>query len=227
MVLVVVGVGDSGCVVRVSRGVGVDVTSSRVSCRAGVVVSVVVLLLVVSRRRVGVVVGRLVVVLLRVGVVVLLVVTRCRLVVTRCRLVVTRCRLVVSCRRVGVVVTRCRLVVLLLRVGVVVLLVVRSRLRRPGRRGPPVRQRGVDQVVHRLEQVLDAVARRDAGVAEVRDQLGRDVVHGHVGHGLAALGRGEGRCHLVLEEAGEGGGHGPVALRVGDALVLFCGGKGI
>ena len=204
MVLVVVGVGDSGCVVRVSRGVGVDVTSSRVSCRAGVVVSVVVLLLVVSRRRVGVVVGRLVVVLLRVGVVVLLVVTRCRLVVTRCRLVV-----------------------LLLRVGVVVLLVVRSRLRRPGRRGPPVRQRGVDQVVHRLEQVLDAVARRDAGVAEVRDQLGRDVVHGHVGHGLAALGRGEGRCHLVLEEAGEGGGHGPVALRVGDALVLFCGGKGI
>ncbi len=220
MVLVVVGVGDSGCVVRVSRGVGVDVTSSRVSCRAGVVVSVVVLLLVVSRRRVGVVVGRLVVVLLRVGVVVLLV-------VTRCRLVVTRCRLVVSCRRVGVVVTRCRLVVLLLRVGVVVLLVVRSRLRRPGRRGPPVRQRGVDQVVHRLEQVLDAVARRDAGVAEVRDQLGRDVVHGHVGHGLAALGRGEGRCHLVLEEAGEGGGHGPVALRVGDALVLFCGGKGI
>ena len=220
MVLVVVGVGDSGCVVRVSRGVGVDVTSSRVSCRAGVVVSVVVLLLVVSRRRVGVVVGRLVVVLLRVGVVVLLV-------VTRCRLVVTRCRLVVSCRRVGVVVTRCRLVVLLLRVGVVVLLVVRSRLRRPGRRGPPVRQRGVDQVVHRLEQVLDAVARRDAGVAEVRDQRGRDVVHGHVGHGLAALGRGEGRCHLVLEEAGEGGGHGPVALRVGDALVLFCGGKGI
>jgi hypothetical protein len=220
VVLVVVGVGDSGCVVRVSRGVGVDVTSSRVSCRAGVVVSVVVLLLVVSRRRVGVVVGRLVVVLLRVGVVVLLV-------VTRCRLVVTRCRLVVSCRRVGVVVTRCRLVVLLLRVGVVVLLVVRSRLRRPGRRGPPVRQRGVDQVVHRLEQVLDAVARRDAGVAEVRDQLGRDVVHGHVGHGLAALGRGEGRCHLVLEEAGEGGGHGPVALRVGDALVLFCGGKGI
>ena len=222
MVLVVVGVGDSGCVVRVSRGVGVDVTSSRVSCRAGVVVSVVVLLLllllVVSRRRVGVVVGRLVVVLLRVGVVVLLV-------VTRCRLVVTRCRLVVSCRRVGVVVTRCRLVVLLLRVGVVVLLVVRSRLRRPGRRGPPVRQRGVDQVVHRLEQVLDAVARRDAGVAEVRDQLGRDVVHGHIGHGLAALGRGEGRCHLVLEEAGEGGGHGPVALRVGDALVLFCGGK--
>ena len=208
MVLVVVGVGDSGCVVRVSRGVGVDVTSSRVSCRAGVVVSVVVLLLllllVVSRRRVGVVVGRLVVVLLRVGVVVLLVVTRCRLVVTRCRLVV-----------------------LLLRVGVVVLLVVRSRLRRPGRRGPPVRQRGVDQVVHRLEQVLDAVARRDAGVAEVRDQLGRDVVHGHIGHGLAALGRGEGRCHLVLEEAGEGGGHGPVALRVGDALVLFCGGKGI
>ena len=181
MVLVVVGVGDSGCVVRVSRGVGVDVTSSRVSCRAGVVVSVVVLLLllllVVSRRRVGVVVGRLVVVLLR--------------------------------------------------VGVVVLLVVRSRLRRPGRRGPPVRQRGVDQVVHRLEQVLDAVARRDAGVAEVRDQLGRDVVHGHIGHGLAALGRGEGRCHLVLEEAGEGGGHGPVALRVGDALVLFCGGKGI
>ena len=183
MVLVVVGVGDSGCVVRVSRGVGVDVTSSRVSCRAGVVVSVVVLLLLLL--------------------------------------------LVVSRRRVGVVVTRCRLVVLLLRVGVVVLLVVRSRLRRPGRRGPPVRQRGVDQVVHRLEQVLDAVARRDAGVAEVRDQLGRDVVHGHIGHGLAALGRGEGRCHLVLEEAGEGGGHGPVALRVGDALVLFCGGKGI
>ena len=133
---------------------------------------------------------------------------------------------------VRVVVLLVLLVVLLLlvvglRVRVVVLLssvrvLVVSLPPRPRSNGRlPVRQRRVHQVVHGLEQVLDAVGRRDAGMAQVRDQLRRDVVHGHVRHRLAALGRGQGRGHLVLEEASQGGGQGPVALRVGDALILL------
>ena len=150
-----------------------------------------------------------------------------------------RVRVVVllSSVRVVVLLVRVRVVVLLVPVGVVVLgssvrvlVVLLSSVRvlvvslppRPRSNGRlPVRQRRVHQVVHGLEQVLDAVGRRDAGMAQVRDQLRRDVVHGHVRHRLAALGRGQGRGHLVLEEASQGGGQGPVALRVGDALILL------
>ena len=119
-----------------------------------------------------------------------------------------RVRVVVllSSVRVVVLLVRVRVVVLLVPVGVVVLsssvrvlVVLLSSVRvlvvslppRPRSNGRlPVRQRRVHQVVHGLEQVLDAVGRRDAGMAQVRDQLRRDVVHGHVRHRLAALGRG-------------------------------------
>ena len=125
---------------------------------------------------------------------------------------------VLLCRRrcVRVTVGCCRRRVVMSR-GVVVLPSCPSR--RDGR--PPVRQRRVHQVVHRLEQVLDAVRGGDPGVTQVRYEFGGDVVDGHVGHGLSSLGRGQGGGHLVLEEAGERGGHGAVAVRVGDALVLL------
>ena len=117
--------------------------------------------------------------------------------------------------------------------GVVVSLLVMARRRRrlsalvmsllvvsPNLRWPPVRQRRVDQMIHRLEQVLDAMRRRHSGVAQVRDQFRGNVVDGQVWHRVALLGRRQRACHLVLEEARERGGHGPVSLRMGDALVL-------
>lgn len=189
MVLVVVGIGGGGRVVRIASGVGVDMASSCVSapsvvgcCRVRVVVSVMVLLLrVVS----SVVVGLL-------------------LVVSRCLMV---SRLMVPSSSSGG-----SIVVLLL-------LVVRSADSSPGRL--PVRKSCIDQMVHRLEQVLDSMARGNSRVAEVRDELCGNVVDRDVGHGFPAFGRGQGTRHLVLEEPRERGGHGPVALRVGDALVLL------
>ena len=211
MVLVVLmGVSGGRRMMGVARGVRVDVASSR-----SVVARRLVVLLLLRRVRV--------------------VVPCVRVVVPCVRVVVACVRVVVACVRV--VVTRRVMALLLLRMRVVVvgggggggmpvlvvvlLLLVGLRRRQAGPGRLPVRQRRVHQVVDRLEQVLDAVRRRDPGVAQVRDELRRDVVDGHVGHRLAALGRGQGAGHLVLEEAGEGGGHGPVALRVGDPLVLF------
>ena len=201
LLLVVVVVGGR-VVVGVSSRVGVDVTS------CGSVVSS-------SRRvRIGVLLMLLLVVLL------LVVLLRVRVPGVTCVRVVVLLMVLLR-MRVAVV------LLLLLRVRVVsvsrplVVMMVRLRRSQAGPGGLPVRQRRVHEVVDRLEQVLDAVRRRHAGVAQVRDQLRGDVVHGDVGDGLAALGRGERAGHLVLEEAGEGGGQGPVALRVGDALVLL------
>ena len=195
--------------------VGVDVAAG---VSAAVRVVVLLLLMVRLRRmRVVVLLSMRVVVLLSMRVVVLLLL----LLLVRVRVMVLSVRVfvVLLSSSVGVVMLLSSSVGVVVLLSSVLLLVVSPA--RDGRRRLPVRQRRVHQVVHGLEQVLDAVGGGNASMTEVRDQLRGDVVHGNVGHRLAALGRAQRRGHLVLEEAGQGGGQGPVALRVGDALVLL------